>query len=286
MANIYLLSYLGGACGEWLSYQIGKDVNYYDVRLEDVFDTNKFVIVDPLKEWNYTIKSPYDHESLKVPPNIVANLTEKYSEKHFIIPTHYLGPLRHVTLPNLKGVRLTFTSNSSPLFYSLLWIKTWVEPKSLDGNGIEFINKCTRGNSGDPALLKESEVLDKAETILKRGHYYSFEPSALRMGIRDSTDYILRFYGFYFRYNIKPLPDYRTVNLENLMFDPKNNVKDWQDAFGMAEPLNIEEIEEYHSNNIKLIENTFNMSYAKWREDKWIVLLKEWVKFKCPDMYR
>jgi hypothetical protein len=285
MANIYLLSYLGGACGEWLSYQIGKDVNYYDVRIGEAFDTNKFVIVDPLAEWNFTIKSPYDQESLKVPPDVVAKLTEKYSEKNFIIPTHYLGPLRHVNLPTLKGVRLTFTHRTSPLFYSLLWIKTWIESRPLDNNTRDLLMKCAKGNSGDPALLKESEVMDIAERILARGHYYAFELSALRAGIRDSTTWIQRFYGFYFRYNIKPLPDYRTVSLEELMFNPANTVNDWQDAFNMVEPISVSEIEQYHATNIKVIENTFNMSYNNWREDKWISLLTEWVKFKCPDMY-
>jgi hypothetical protein len=285
MANIYLLSYLGGACGEWLSYQIGKDINYYDVRLGDVFDTNKFVIVDPLAEWNYTIKSPYNHDELKVPPDVVAKLTEKYSGKHFVIPTHYLGPLRNVTLPNLKGVRLTFTNNSSPLFYSLLWIKTWIESRPLGKDTRDLIMKSAQGNTGDPAFLKESNVMDIAQKILDRGHYYAFELSALRAGIRDSSNWIHRFYGLYFRYNLKPLPDYRTVSLEKLMFDPSNTVKDWQEAFNMVEPISISEIEQYHATNIKVIENSFNMSYDTWREDKWIALLREWVKFKCPEMY-
>jgi len=285
MANIYLLSYLGGACGEWLSYQIGKDINYYDVRLGDVFDTNKFVIVDPLAEWNYTIKSPYNHDELKVPPDVVAKLTEKYSGKHFVIPTHYLGPLRNVTLPNLKGVRLTFTNNSSPLFYSLLWIKTWIESRPLSNYTRDLIMKSAQGNTGDPAFLKESNVMDIAQKILDRGHYYAFELSALRAGIRDSSNWIHRFYGLYFRYNLKPLPDYRTVSLEKLMFDPSNTVKDWQEAFNMVEPISISEIEQYHATNIKVIENSFNMSYDTWREDKWIALLREWVKFKCPEMY-
>jgi hypothetical protein len=69
------------------------------------------------------------------------------------------------------------------------------------------------------------------------------------------------------------------------MFDTKNAVDDWQAAFNMAEPLNIQEIEQYHANNIELMETTFNMSYDKWRSEKWIMLLKEWVKFKCPEMY-
>ena len=69
------------------------------------------------------------------------------------------------------------------------------------------------------------------------------------------------------------------------MFNPKNTVDDWQDAFDMVEPISVTEIEQYHSTNIKVIENTFNMSYDNWREDKWMSLLTEWVKFKCPEMY-
>jgi hypothetical protein len=70
------------------------------------------------------------------------------------------------------------------------------------------------------------------------------------------------------------------------MFDTKNAVDDWKAAFDMAESLNIGEIEQYHDNNIKLMETTFNMSYNAWRQEKWIMLLQEWVKFKCPDMYQ
>jgi hypothetical protein len=127
--------------------------------------------------------------------------------------------------------------------------------------------------------------MDIAQKILDRGHYYAFELSALRAGIRDSSNWIHRFYGLYFRYNLKPLPDYRTVSLEKLMFDPSNTVKDWQEAFNMVKPISISEIEQYHATNIKVIENSFNMSYDTWREDKWIALLREWVKFKCPEMY-
>lgn len=285
MANIYLLSYLGGACGEWLSWQIGKDANYYDVRMGDVTVENKFVIVDPLAEWNTTIKSPYDATEVSISDEVRSAIIKKYSEKNFIIPTHFLGKMKSINLPNLKPIRLRFTWKSAPFFYSLLWIKTWTEVKPLDNHLRDFIIKCAEGDSGDPALLKESAVMDRAQLILDRGYYYAFEPSALRMGIRNSTDYIQRFYGFYFRYNLTPLSEYRFVNLENLMFDTKNAVDDWKAAFNMAEPLNVEEIEQYHDNNIKLMETTFNMSYDNWRQEKWIMLLKEWVKFKCPEMY-
>jgi hypothetical protein len=105
------------------------------------------------------------------------------------------------------------------------------------------------------------------------------------MGIRNSSDYIQRFYGFYFRYNLIPLRDYRYVDLENLMFNPKETIKDWQEAFDMAEPMSVSNIEEYHHTNIKVIEDTFNMNYNTWRESKWIFLLRDWVKSKCPDMY-
>ena len=285
MANIYILSYLGGGCGEWLSYEIGKDENYYDVRIENATEENKFVIADPLRPWNFSIKSPYNAKEVDVPEEVKLGVKEKYSEKNLIIPTHYLGSLLDINLLNLKGVRIRYTYKSCPLFYSLLWIKTWVEPKPLNDFERARVISCAHGNSGDPALMKESPVLDKAMQILNRGYYYSFELSALRMGIRDSRDYIQRFYGFYFRYNQMPLPDYRYVNLEDLMFNPKESVQDWQTAFDMAAPMSVANIEEYHAKNIKVIEDTFNMNYDAWRESKWIVLLKEWVKSKCPEMY-
>jgi hypothetical protein len=285
MANIYIFSYLGGGCGEWLSYEIGKDPNYYDVRLENVTDENKFVIVDPLREWNFSIKNPYDSGEVIVPDAVKTGIAEKYSEKNLIIPTHYLKSLNDINLPNLKGVRSRYTYKSCPLYYSLLWIKTWIERKPLTDYERARVMKCAHGNSGDPVLLKESPVLDKAMEILDRGYFYSFELSALRMGIRSASDYIQRFYGFYFRYNLAPLPDYKYVNLEDLMFRPETAVKDWQEAFGMAEPMSIANIEEYHCKNIKVIEDTFNMNYDAWRESKWILLLKEWVESKCPDMY-
>ena len=285
MANIYILSYLGGGCGEWLSYEIGKDPNYYDIRIANVTDENKFVIVDPLQEWNFSIKNPYNAQEVDVPEEIKLGVQEKYSEKNLIVPTHYLGKLTDINLSNLKGIRLRYSYNSCPLFYSLLWIKTWIEPRPLDDFERGRVMECAHGNSGDPALMKESQVIDKAMEILQRGYCYSFELSALRMGIRNSSNYIQRFYGFYFRYNLIPQCDYRYMDLEQLMFNPKENIKVWQEAFDMVEPMNIDNIEEYHNKNIKVIEDTFNMSYDAWRKSKWILLLKDWVKFKCPNMY-
>jgi len=285
MAHIYILSYLGGGCGEWLSYEIGKDPNYYDVRIENATEENKFVIVDPLREWNFSIKNPYNAQEVNVPEEVKLGVQNKYSEKNLVIPTHYLGNLNDINLSNLKGIRPRYTYRSAPLFYTLLWIKTWVEPKPLDDKERARVMTCAHGNSGDPALMKESQVLDKAMEILSRGYYYSFELSALRMGIRSASDYIQRFYGFYFRYNQMPVNDYRIVSLENLMFNPKDSVQDWQVAFGMAEPMSIANIEEYHDKNIKVIEDTFNMKYDAWRESKWIFLLREWVESKCPEMY-
>jgi hypothetical protein len=285
MAHIYILSYLGGGCGEWLSYEIGKDPNYYDVRIENATEENKFVIVDPLREWNFSIKNPYNAQEVNVPEEVKLGVKGRYSEKNLIIPTHYLGSLSDINLFNLKGIRIRYSYKSCPLFYSLLWIKTWVEPKPLNDFERARVMSCAHGNSGDPALMKESQVIDKAMEILSRGYYYSFELSALRMGIRSAADYIQRFYGFYFRYNQMPLKDYRYINLEELMFNPKDSVSDWQEAFGMAEPMSIANIEEYHYKNIKVIEDTFNMKYDAWRESKWIFLLREWVESKCPEMY-
>jgi hypothetical protein len=285
MANIYLLSYLGGGCGEWLSWKISQDANYYDVGIDQVTDNNKFVIVDPLKEWSYSIKSPYDVRDIDITEEIKQGLIEKYSEKNFIIPSHFLGNFTEINLPNVKAVRLRYTYNTCPLFYSLLWIKTWYEPRPLDDKERALVMKCAQGQWSDPVHIRESNVMDKAMEILNRGYYYSFELSALRMGIRSSADYVQRFYGFYFRYNLTPCPGYTKVSLENLMLNPKDTVADWQEAFNMVKPLSISDIEEYHANNIKVIETTFNMPYDKWRESKWILLLKEWVESNCPGLY-
>jgi hypothetical protein len=285
MANIYILSYLGGGCGEWLSYEIGKDPNYYDVRIAKLTEENKFIIVDPLHEWNFSIKNPYNAQEVDVPENIRLGVQEKYSEKNLIIPTHYLGKLTDINLPNVKGTRIRYTYNSCPLFYSLLWIKTWVEPKPLNDFERARVIQCANSSPNDPTIKRVSTVMDKAMEILTRGYFYSFELSALRASVRNSADYIQKFYGFYFRYNQMPLVDYRYMDLEQLMFNPKDAVLDWQEAFGMAEPMNIDNIEEYHNKNIKVIEDTFNMSYDAWRKSKWIFLLKDWVKFKCPNMY-
>jgi hypothetical protein len=285
MANIYILSYLGGGCGEWLSYEIGKDPNYYDIRIANVTDENKFVIVDPLQEWNFSIKNPYNAQEVDVPEEIKLGVQEKYSEKNLIVPTHYLGKLTDINLSNLKGTRIRYTYNACPLFYSLLWIKTWVEPKQLNDFERARVIQCANSSPNDPTIKRESNVMDKAMEILSRGYFYSFELSALRASVRNSLDYVQKFYGFYFRYNQMPLIDYRYMDLEQLMFSPKDAVNDWQEAFGMAEPMNIDNIEEYHNKNIKVIEDTFNMSYDAWRKSKWILLLKDWVKFKCPNMY-
>ncbi len=285
MALNYILSYLGGCCGEWLCYQIAKDPNYYPIKLQIKTDANKWVIENPLNEFAVDIKSPYDSNSLSITDDQRELQDKKYNKKHFIIPTHYMHRLDGINLARLKGVRLHFTYLTAPFFYTLLWIKTWAHEHNLTEFDKQDILRCANGDSGDSILLKIDNVLDKADEIIKRNKFYGFEKSALRFGIRKSEDFVERFYGFYFRYCLHKPNDFIPLSVEKLMFNPAAQVKDWQRVFDMTEPLDADLITDYHQSNIEAIEKTFNMNYDTFVKSKWLLILRDWVVENCPNRY-
>jgi len=285
MAFNYILSYLGGCCGEWLCYQIAKDENYYPIGLQVRTDANKWVIENPLDEFGIDIKSPYDSLSLKISQEQREQQDRRFNKKHVIIPTHYMHRLDGINLARLKGVRLNFTYVNAPFFYTLLWLKTWAEEHELTDFERQDILRCANGDSGDTILLKIDQVIDKADQVLKRNKFYAFEKSALRFGVRKSEDFVDRFYGFYFRYCLHKPNDFANLSVEKLMFEPSRHVKEWQHVFDMKQPLDPLTIEGYHNSNIDTIEKTFNMSYEKYRNSKWIFILKDWVMQNCPNRY-
>jgi hypothetical protein len=285
MANNYILSYLGGCCGEWLSYQISKDENYYPLELEVQTTANKFVVKNPLSEFKLDIKSPYDATSLNISDEQRQSQDQKYNLKHTITPTHYMDRLDGINLARLRGVRLNFTHVTAPFFYTMLWIKTWAEPHKLTTAQRQDILRCANGDSGDTALLKIDNVLDRAEYVNSKDTFYAFEKSALRFGVRKSEDFVDRFYGFYFRYCLAKPYDFDNLSVENLMFKTDTQLDAWQNVFDTVKPLDKTVIEEYHANNIATIENTFNMTYTNYRNSKWVFMLKDWVIENCPLRY-
>lgn len=285
MANIYIISYVGGACGEWLTYQLGKDENYYPIGLQTQTGSNKYVIQNPLEELDIDIKSPYDATRLNITTDQRQAVEHKFNQKHLAVPTHYMDRLDKINLPRIKGIRLYFSHVTAPMFYTLLWIKTWVEHKPVDAKEQQEIIRCAEGDSGDKALLKIDTVMDKVDEIVRRKKVYAFEKSALRFGVRKSEDFVDRFYGFYFRYNLLRPADYTNLSIEELLLNPQSQLQEYKTAFDLDKPLNLATIEDYHQRNIQTIEQTFNMSWNVYRNSKWIFILKDYVKTQCPDRY-
>jgi hypothetical protein len=196
-----------------------------------------------------------------------------------LVPTHYWGPLANINLKRLRGVRFTFGSKLDVLFYTLLWVKTWTEtfPTDNDFYRYELETCATMSNNAD--MLK---IVDK---IIERGFVYSFERSAIRLGLYSSLEMIPRFFLEYHKHNAVRIQGWDHVNVEDLMLDTVDKIETWQQVFKMEKPLDVETINRYHQRNLDVIDEVFNKKYDTFKKDNWKATLTEWVKNNAPLCY-
>ena len=285
MKNIYLLSFNGGAGGDFLCSEISKDINFYSFQSSIDLKTNACDLLEnPFSKWNLDVKLPN-------PSWPTASVSEEidlyYNEKNLVLPTHYFNNVNQTMIPRLKGIRL-YTKQFSPLFYLLLWIKRFI--KIIDFENKEALDNIilsrnfSNSNNADVNFFR-SKIKD---AILENRRYvYGFELPALDLLYDKAIYFVDRFFRRYNTHNCKGYEDNGWIpyNIDNLYLDPVNNVKEFSQLFNMEEPINPDTIAEHHSRNFQLIEKTFNESYESFISDNWTFKLKEWVRYQCPNSY-
>jgi hypothetical protein len=273
--NIYLLRFNGGAGGDFLSYQISQDQNFYPITLVDCTN-NTWTINNPLQKFGIDFKNIYFEHQCNIDQNIVELIDQEYSKKHAIVPAHWTGPSSVINLPRMIPINLQFTGKLNYLFYFLLWIKRYFDncPKELLNEAVKFAS--TNRN-----------IPDQIDHVLSRSKVYMFERQSLMIGLTNSYDIVENFFIRYKNYSFTNKTDYLNLDVGKLYQNPKNNIFKFSVAFNMHKQLDLFLIEKYFFENTQLFEKTFNKDFNAYNSDQeFLNDLKILVKAAAPDAYK
>jgi hypothetical protein len=273
--KIYLLRFNGGAGGDFLSYHISQDQNFYPITLVDSTN-NTWTIDNPLKQFGINFKNIFFEHQCKMDQNSVELIDQGYSKKHLIIPTHWTGPSAVINLPRMVPINLQFTGRLNYLFYFLLWIKRYFDncPKELLDEAVEFASV-------------NRNIPDQINNVISRSKVYMFERQSLMIGLTNSYDVVENFFIRYKHYSFTNKTDYLNLDVGQLYQNPKNNVFKFSVAFNMHKQLDSFLIEKYFFENTQLFEKTFNKDFNAYNSDQeFLNDLKILVKAAAPDAYK
>ena len=271
--KVYLVRFNGGAGGDFLSYQISKDTNFYSLKLisseNNTWDVeNSLQNLDP-SEMDLTVIS-----------NRLTSLFEliesnsEFQDRNVLIRTHYTGSFSKLNIPNLSIVNLTMFGKIVYLSYFLLFIKRYLKkiPNSDLQENINFVH------SG-------FNIDNQKEKIIQKGFCYSFERHALMRGLLNSYDFIE---SFFIKYKTFCLPKTNAVNFNvgKLYQDPQTNVIDFSKVFNMKNSLDPYLVQNYFEENMFIFYNQFSKYFDAYNSDKeFIDDLTNFVKSQAPDSY-
>jgi hypothetical protein len=271
--KIYFLRFNGGSGGDFLTYQISQDSNFYSVPLVDA-DKNTWTIKNVLSEFNLDLKNIILQEQCNINKSTLDLINTKFSEKNLIINTHWTGPASLLKLPRMIPVKLNFTGKISYLFYALLWIK-------------RYINPCSKGLLEEAIKISSNsyDLQRQIDYIKSRPFAYSFERQALLVGLNRSYDVIGSFFIRYQNFNLNKF-DYANFDIEELYRYPKLNAATYKSFFQMEGQLNYNLIEEYFSKNNQIFKNTFNRTFESYKSDQeFLNDLRSFVIQNAPGAY-
>jgi hypothetical protein len=288
MKNIYFLSFAGGAGGDFLCSLISKDVNFYPLVSKTETVTNSCYLEDTFKKWHLDLKNG-NIPKLLDSEYLVKRIDSFYTEKNLMVPTHYVGSFDQIKLPRFKAVKL-FSTDLVPMYYLLLWIKRWCSVMYFE-NKQDFFkrieveqNERIKKNRIANGEIKKNKIMNSV--FANKNHAYGFELPAARLLYRNSIDFVDRYFiTFKYHATLSNINGAKSYNIDRLYLDPANNSTEFSQLFDMTQSINPDIIAEYHSQNLKLIEKTFNEPYDLFISSNWLAKLKEWVQLKCPNSY-
>jgi len=283
MPSIYLFTYVAGQCGDFLCRAIAQDSNFYNLDMNSAAGKNNpWNNSNPLEEFDINFKSVFNHTpQYNITDETCNAIDNKFKDKNLIIPSHHYStePIQ-VNLPRCKYVKLYTEDSLLPLYYSLMWIK--VSTQRFDSNHPKMpfyqhqLNLYRRN-------AKMQEIINQ---VSSRGFLYMFETLAIMEGCEHAIDSVK----FLFDNRYQPISRAKydnalNLNFSDIMLNPKDTVDIWKGHFDMESALNVNSIEQYHNDNIAMIESTFNKSYNSYVDGNWMGDLTAWIQSTCPGSY-
>lgn len=273
-------------CGDFVCAEISKDENFYDGTVLDSDRPwlNRYNFGNPLGEFGIHLKTSYVFDRIQgisISQETKDAIDAKFSEKNLILNSHYF---RYIPLPRVKRCQVYSSEYWVPFYYTMVILKGFTSKIYLVGGSdtTGTFERLVDYYKDSPTV---QQVLDN---IKERGWYYKGEIHNLNFSLTQSKKKLKDNYERYRMIATVKIPDHRpgidfSLNIDELMTDPENNVAKWAELFDMAAPLNIGTIKNYHSKNLLLIENQFSKPYDQWVEGNWLDDLTVKVKEMCPD---
>lgn len=269
MHTLYLLGFQGGSCGDFLCSKISELDNFHKVPYQHLPNSNttdfSVLDIDP----DFKIKSAYRVEHLNLSNDRIDYIKSILNSKNIILPTHYQNSITETNLPNLVPLSLNFTKLSK-LFYTLLWIKKWSNP----WQGFDPYNVLLSVDS--------IELHNRIQKMMGKQKIYSYERIMIHADYHSLDNFVIRQYLKYSSIGMIKRNDWRIIDADSLFTNPHTYIHEFNNILNISNSINPDVIENYHLENINLIERTFNKSIVNFFQSNWMNEIIQWVREKCP----
>jgi hypothetical protein len=268
MNRIYIYNSLSGTGDEFLAAQLSNDPTFYPLTFRKNNNNGRYEIAHPLRYFDINNVSP--QKIFEISDSDHDRIDEFFSAKSLIIPIKYTDRLSRINLPRLSGIRINFTLRFSPLFYTLSIIENGVDSFKNTSDILNFID-----------IVDPAQQYIHLQNIKNRGHYYNFERDSILQRVTDPLSFVKNNYMKYIIAGHHKPNNYVCFQLDNLLVNPKDTVKEFCNLVGRESVIDYKKIEEFHTNRILTLEKTFNKSYKDYVSGNWKDELVEWVRHKC-----
>lgn len=278
MNNIYLLKFKGGAGGDFLTYQISKDSNFFSNSLISVDHNNAWTITNPLEKFgidlkSYDVSNPLAHYISKENYELI---DKEFSDKHLIVRTHYTGSIKDIKLPRMISVNLTFNEQFTILFYGLVFVKRMGEKLVLNNLILKKFEEC------DSLSILNSKI----NYIRNRGYYYPFELNALSWKLPKSVISPIFSLKIYEQGRFHDNQCDHNLDVGQLYLNPKDHINKWAEIFQMNDLPNEKDIHNYFEKNREIFKNYFEKDFYDYKTiEEFLGKLVIYLKNKFPDSF-
>lgn len=268
--------------GEFLATQIVKNnqkfVNEYD---SVCTKENRYLFPNYLSPINLDYKNFPSHSPWNINTKNINVLNHTYGRRHICLPTHWVS--RDIKLTNIPcyGIRL-YSNNVSitNLSFCLFWIKSHIFANRIwEQRKIEIIQMIEHDHQHSSHLIK----LVKGDDY-QNWKFLAIKYSAMTNGNPDLHKYVRISYSKYLEHNnlyYSLSSNWNTINSANLIYGDMSEVKKIEGI--VKSKLDTTIIEEYATNNLKVLKEKLNINLDDLNHTNWISTLFEYCESKLTD---
>lgn len=285
---ITLISYTEGCFGEFICSMIANDKNYYkgnDSRY--IKNRNSYMYYDILKEefklsfdiFNLRLKCDFEEE-------ILNQVKKIYNEKHICARTHSddfrddWNPIFNSKIMNINKVRMFIPKEHYVFSLFMVMMKAHMPAGKIEDGPMWPLGLIADKDSGVRVPGVDYSLFDNVDTD-QYINYIKWE--TIRCTGSEKTESIAVYLNEYFQWYEKnsligttpenQRPDWTYLNVYDLMTKPEEVVEKWREKLDLNDVFDIDKIKRYHSNNLNLLYEQYNLMPEQLNNIDWKKLL-------------